>query len=503
MARPADLVVDETPLDGPRIDVASRIGWLLRISRQVAGVSLADVADRLAEAAGVRTSVAALSRLERSGGRNGQVVDAYEAALDLEPSRLRAPIELMCRAFSPYAPVDRAPLPAGRASLSRFDALVAAAEGPAPTGGEWLSLAREHDESRPFGVTGPRMAALVEKLADETGRSVGIAFIARRETLRRLRCSPYGDLIEDLARQRLAEPDTQAHVDLLSVLAERPTPSVMALAASALGSDSFLAARGAGLAFERMRDVATLGPAEWSAVVQAVASAARRAVGDPHREAVLGSVLHTMPAPFRQEVVATLDVPLAPPRVPAGWTTTRRNQHYGYAEELGRTVAREVGVPEQPMLTRLLFEVLYDFRLPRAMSAGAVLLASPFHRALPRALEQAVLDAPDGTTRAGALSTPLQVPMDWGDLDLPRWFAIGATEVDAGALVVAGQGGVAVPEERLAAALEHPMLRDRATYAAGMAQHPVLARWAADETLPNRVRTAARWWLDRGGRITR
>ena len=502
MARPGDLVVDETPLDGARIDVPARIGWLLRISRQVAGVSLADVADRLAAAGGVRTSVTALSRLERAGGRNGQVVDAYEEALGLERGRLRAPIELLGRGF-PYAPVDRAPLPAEPADLARFDRVVEAVEGPHPRGGDWVALAREHDEPMPFGVPGRTMRSLLERLAEETGRSVGLAFFMRREALRRLRATPYGDLVEELARQVLADPDAQVHVDVLSVLAERPTRSVLELATSVLTSDSFLAARGGALAIERMAGIGALTEADWLERLPLLVDAVEAANGDPHRQAMLSSVLHSLPPAVGREARSRIDVRLLQPRVPASWTPTRRNQHYTYAEQLARTVSQDVDLPEQPMLTRLLFEVLYDFRAVRAISSGAILLASPFHRALPRALQEAVVEAPDETTRAGALASPAHVPMAWEELDLARWFAVGAPDVDAGALVAAGQGGIQVPEEKLAAALEDPRLRDRATYAAGMAQHPVLRRWVDDPAQPKRVRTAAAWWLRHGGRITR
>ena len=107
MARPSDLIIDETPLDGARIDIPARIGWLLRVNRLVHGASLRDVSARLKET-GRPASVAVLSRLERSGGRNGAVVDGYEELLGLTPGRLRAPVDALCRTFA-YAPPDEEP----------------------------------------------------------------------------------------------------------------------------------------------------------------------------------------------------------------------------------------------------------------------------------------------------------------------------------------------------------------------------------------------------------
>lgn len=502
MPRPADLVVDPTPLDGPRVDVPARIGWLLRISRQVAGVSLADVADRLAEVAGQGPSVPVLSRLERSGDRNGQVVDAYEAALGLEPGRLRAAVDLVGRRF-PYAPQDRAPALARPATLEAFDRVVDTVQAGAPTGGDWLALVREHEGGRPFGLPSREMAPLLERLAGETGRSVGTAFVTRREALKRLRCSPYGELLADLARESTADRNTQVHVDLVSIVAERPTAEALRWACGLLCSDSFLAVRGGAHAMERMSELGGIDAAVWPTLAPAFAEAVRRAGDDPDRRALLTSVLHTLPREFRRAVGSVLDAPLPRPRVPAAWTPTRRNAHFAYAEELARAVSQDVDVPEQPMLTRLLFEVLYDFRAARSVSSSVLLLASPFHRVLPRALQQAVVSAPDPTTRAGALSTAANMPMEWDGLDVDAWLRTGGTDVAAGALVVAGQSGVPLPEEVLERYLGEPRLYGRVTYSAGMAEHPVLERWAADPALPPLVSSAARWWRRHGGRVVR
>ncbi|MFT4262415.1 MAG: hypothetical protein QM572_03450 [Nocardioides sp.] len=47
MAREAEEIVDHTPLAASRIDIASRIGWLLRTWRTNSGLSLRAVAERL------------------------------------------------------------------------------------------------------------------------------------------------------------------------------------------------------------------------------------------------------------------------------------------------------------------------------------------------------------------------------------------------------------------------------------------------------------------------
>lgn len=500
MARPADLIVDETALDGSSIDVCARIGWLLRISRQVAGVPLGVVAEHVRELTGRSVSVAALSRLERSGVRNGQLIDAYEQALGLRPARLRAPIDLLCRAY-PYAPPDESPSLPGPSTLRRFDEAVAAVEAANPSGGDWMRFARLHEEREPFGLPSRDMMPLLERLAAEMGRSVGEGFVGRMEALKRLRVSPYDDLVEQLARSTAADPERQVHTDLASVLAERPTRSVLQWTAEQLSSDSFLAVRGAAIAIERMSMVGGLRAQDWLSITEHLVAAVRRTVDDPYRHAALASALHAIPAPQRTEILDRLDVPVPFPRIPDAWMPSRRNTHYRYAEQLASAACQQLDLPEQPMLTRLVFELLYDFRSTRVLTAGFVLLASPFTEVCHAAVEEATLRAPDPTTRAGALSVCATMPMAWEGLDLTAWLAADDPSVSGSALVMAGQAGQHLPAEVLEKALESRLLRDRATYSAGMSQHPLLQSWASDPSRPARLRKAAEWWLAGGGRI--
>lgn len=501
MARPADLIVDATPLDGARIDVQARIGWLLRISRQVAGVPLGDVAAQVGELTGRSMSVAMLSRLERSGARNGEVLDGYEQALGLVRGRLRAPVDLICRTF-PYSPDDEAPGFSKPVTLEQYDAAVGAVEED-PTGGDWMMFARLHDGGQPFGLPSRAMVPMLDKLAAEKGRSVGVAFITRQEALRRLRQSPYGDLVEELARSLATDPSRQVHVDLMSVLAERPTLSVLKWAAHTLSSDTFLIARGAAVSIERMAAVGGLTDQHWRDITPELGAAVRRAEGDEDRMAMLSSVFGAIPSAERVLIAESLDRPLPRPRVPASWTATRRNYHYSYVEQLAADACTRLGVPDQPMLTRLLFELLYDYRVTRAVGAGFLLLSSPFAVPLQQALEEAALRPPDATTRAGALAIGANMPMAWESLEVGAWLGTKIPQMAAGLLVLAGQGGIELPERVLDEALASGgSLAMRATYSAGMAQHSVLKRWARDEARPAWVRSAAQWWLAHGGRIT-
>ena len=173
MARPAEVVEDTTPLDGARIDVGRRIGWLLRVTRLAHGMSLGETA-RLVSAAGPRSSPSRLSLVETGGVRNGQVVDAYEQVLGVETGRLRAAVDVLCRTF-PYAPADQAPELARPSDLATFDAAVE----PVLTGGagasEWFTFVREHASGAGYGLP----SALMRPLVDTPSTRWGARWAAR------------------------------------------------------------------------------------------------------------------------------------------------------------------------------------------------------------------------------------------------------------------------------------------------------------------------------------
>lgn len=499
MARPSDLIVDPTPLEGPRTDVAARIGWLMRTSRQVAGVSLQEMSWRLSEA-GVEVSVPGLSRLERTGGRNGAVLDVYEQVLGLAPGRLRGPVDLVSRTLS-YAPADENPGMLGATTLADFDAVVGAVHGQ-PEGGDWLRLARLHEPVTSFGLPSTAMRPLVRRLADELGRSVGPAFVARWEALARLRTGPYGHLVEEVARAAVADPEHPVHFDV-SVVAEHPTPQALVWAGTLLSDESFLAARGGGLAIERMAELGTVPADAWAALVPSFVAGVERSAGEPHRRSVVAAALHASPEPVRAAVQRSVPEPLPRPQVPDSWQPTRRSAHFGYAERLAVGMCDRLRVPEQPMLSRLLFEAVFDFRSTRATNASYLLIASPFAGELRTALAEAVLSGPDETVRTGALRAALNTPLPWDGLDVGPWLERGSGMLAGVAIVIAGQGGVRLPERLLDDCLRNPILRDRAVYGAGMAAHPVIGRWATSDEVEPRVRKASAWWLERGGRVTR
>ena len=146
--RASEQIDDRTPLSAARIDVAARVGWLLRTHRTVAGLSLRQMSSALGEH-GVTLSAARLSRIESEGQRFRSVLDGYARVLGLPEGAIRADIDILCRAFS-YAPPALAESTVR--SLMAFDRGYESIDVPQPSGGDWLAFARQHALDRGFGL---------------------------------------------------------------------------------------------------------------------------------------------------------------------------------------------------------------------------------------------------------------------------------------------------------------------------------------------------------------
>lgn len=495
MARPSELIVDGTPLDGPRIDVPARIGWLLRTNRTVAGVSLRDIAARLQDT-GRAVSLPMLSRLERNGGRNGAVVDGYEEALGLDCGALRAPVDALCRTFH-YAPADEDAGLATEPSLERFDRTVEPILAGGGTGGEWLMFAREHERAEPFGLPSALMRPHLERLASEVGRAVGTAYTTRMEALARLRTGAYADLVDGVVCGRALEPGAQVIVDLSAAVAALPTRTLLDCAGEMLAMDSTLAVCGGVTAMATMASVGGLTREDWLSAVPKVAAAVRAADGDAVKQRCLAQLLMNLPKWFRVGVHELLGRPVETVQTPASWTASRRNAHWSFVERLAADVCARLDVPEQPLLTRLLFEVLYDFRVGRAMTSSYLLLGFPAGDVLREVVFEALRNPPDELTAEGLERLLLSVPMPWDGHDVAPLLHSERPAVARYGLVVAAQAGTVLPAGLVRDRLGDPELSWHALYAAGMARHPVLDSLAKTEH-----NSGAAWWNECGGRVT-
>ncbi|TIC82232.1 hypothetical protein E8D34_17285 [Nocardioides sp. GY 10113] len=497
MPRPPLEIDDRTPLDGSRIDLPARIGWLLRVWRIHRGLSLRELQARMADL-GTSTSVTALSRVEVSGERNSTLIEGYERGLGLPYGALRAPIDILCRTYE-YRPVDVAPLPAPT-SLDAFSTVCAAVLDPdaRPTGSDWMRFAEAHTDGT-FGLPHQQMAPVVERLASELARAGGVSYQQRYDALARLRCGRYADVVFEVASASVDRPGAQRLAGVVCAVCERPSVEVLDWAAERLDSPCYLIARAACLGLQNLRYVGGIDERQWAAVAPRFVAAAGLAAADPQRGAVLSSTLAASHPALRGAVPPEVRQLLPQPSRPPHWTRTRLNAHYTAAGELAAEVA--AGRPGETLLTRLLFEALYDFRAAHAATSSFLIAASPFASATVDAAARLAGTEVDDLTRSRLRDL-------FGNLmsstDGPAVQALLAStdphRVGFGLRVVA-MAGQAPSGPRVRELLDSDVTREDAMLAAGLAQHPVLRELAEDPDVAAEVREAADWWLRTGGRI--
>lgn len=507
MAPAGEALVDRTPLDGARIDIGPRIGWLLRSSRVRGGLTLRDMA-AVISADGPRVSFSTLSRLEAQGIRAGGLIDAYERALELPSGQLRAPIDILCRTFD-YAPPDTDPQ-GGPLDLDAFSAAVdavtpdqALADHVAvATGGEWLRFARLNAAPNGFGLPRGAMAALLDTLVSELVRSVApVAYATRYEALALLRCSAYAGVVEE-AIQDFVSGGPPAMMDVFSVLGERPSASALAWCGQLVRGGTPSQVRGAVLAVENMRSVGGLPDEAWQKFVPDFLAAYDRA--DADQRAMLTRLFTTLSPTVRRAIRDQLAHDLVSLPGPREWTRSRRNVHYSWVELVAERIAGGPRASEQPMLARLLFELLYDFRATRSATSVFLLNASPYAYDVHTLLTSAAEDALDEMTRDSARAALLALVTPPRPAHLDTWLVHGDAELARLGHILLGHAGVCIEVGHLDAGIARGGGFSRSVvYAAGMAGHPHLRAVRDDRTVSDELRQHAGWFLRNGARVAR
>lgn len=497
MPRASEHIDDRTPLNAARIDVAARVGWLLRTHRTVSGLSLRQMSSSLGEL-GVVASAARLSRIETEGQRVPLVLDGYARVLGRPDGAIRADIDILCRGFS-YAP-PAVPDAAVR-SLTAFDRAYEAIVVKQPSGGDWLEFARQHAMTDGFGLPSRLMTPQVHRLANEVGRGVGQARLLRHEALNQLLQSPYHDLVASVLRETADQPGHQNFYDLTSVLSDHPSPELLAWAAQRLASPSVFQVQGASYALQGMLVAGGLGLHHWRSMVPMLARAWSQAEGDAPRRATLAQVCRALPVVLQEEARDAGVVP-PPPPPQAAWTRTRNNPQYAFAASIARAACRRLDHPEEPLLERLLFEACFETRGVRMASSTWSIAGSAFARAVMEASLAARDDCPDQASRSALLRTATvchqgeSVPEaeDLLDSHDPVDFRLATTMI--------GRAGMALRDSSLAEGLAGDESSVRQTlYCLGMAGDARLRSLAGDASLPATTRDAAGWWLEQGPRI--
>ena len=493
---PLGVVNDESPLGGPGIDVGARLGWLVRMARQLAPGGPPPL-EAMAERAGA--SSARLHRLETGQLRDGRLIDAYERILDLRPGSLRAPVDALCRTFPAASPPDRDPGPIA-SSVAAMSELTEAVTQDLVDGAAWMRWARALSQPGAIGMPAGLAADLVRRLAGELSRSVGTGYPARYEALALLRNGEYGAIVLDVVQELVADPHVQVLFDVMSAVGEAITPDAVDWCVGLLDDPRPHVVSGAALALENMAQIA-VHPAFWRPLVDPLIERFNGSGLGSDRWETLSHLLRLIPGSELRRAVTGPQQALAPAARIDDWSRTRLNSHWTDVERRAHLVTESAGAPDQPMLARLLFDIAISPHESRAVTSymllgGIPLLARPVGEQLADLAEHhddPVIRARVGRRLAGAMhGTFPAVATSWLDGSDP--------EQRDRALLLAGAAAQQVPGEALTAALaEGGRSRRCALYAAGMSGHPLI-RTLLDHP-DEHVSGGARWWAAQGTRV--
>lgn len=183
------------------------------------------------------------------------------------------------------------------------------------------------------------------------------------------------------------------------------------------------------------------------------------------------------------------------------WSRTRLNEHWSDCQARAHAITQEIGLPDQPILGRLLFEIAIGPQESRAVTAYMLLGALPRLRVpLGEHVAELAVQHPDEVVRQRA-SRRLAGTLHGEYSDIAdRWISHGSPDARERGFILAGAAGQVLSEQVVRDAIRNGSAGP-AMYAAGMAGLPCLRALSVDVSLDVTVRGAAHWWLAQGCRI--
>lgn len=495
---PLKVLDDRTPRDGDRIDVPARIAWLLRTARLTSpvtrGLPQYAMVERLREC-GLEVSRSWVHRLEGGELRSGRGAEAYEQVLELRPGSLRSAIDIVCRSV-PSSPPDNDP---GELlhDVEQLSALTGAVLEPAPSGWDWLAWARQFSRPDVRGMRVQVARQLLTRLCTELLRAVGTAYDSRYEALASIRSGPYGKVALEQARSLLADEHVQVTLDVVSAMTEHADEPAVAFCLQLLESDTPELVRAGVHGLENLLAVTAPRQLDTGRLAAAALTAYNRSESGSTAWRSTAHLLRLLGA--RGVRINGANKPL--PRPPQGRAGNgAADRHWEQCRELAATITDEVGLPPEPMLARLLYDVLVSWAEWKSFPSARLLSALPFSDVVLQRVTELAAAETDEAFRSQMLRRLPALAGPHAPRDLSAW--LHRPDLRPTALVLLAHGGQQPPGELLRDLLGRDRDETRqALYAAGMTAHPVLEDIRDDPGLPKHVRGGADWWLRAGPRV--
>jgi HEAT repeat protein len=508
--RPPALPEDLTPFDAPTVDLRARAAWLLRVSRLL---SPDDDARRLRTFAAQATDdgpsldPARISRMETGAAPvTLPAITAYEDVLHLPSGTMRSVLQLLGQSL----PGARSPVLARPRSYDdlglvqrRLDRVYANVQGGRARGGDWLDLTDLLTKQPAMLLPTAVLDDLTYRLVGEMALSVGSAFTSRFQALRTMVVTPA--LSRSVTRGVTAlvdEPGVGPVIDVLTLLGETDSVANVRQLVTMLGTRTGSVRNGAAHALLNLIVMSTL-PATEVASLERTMVELLGSGDDEARDAAL-LLYRRLPRESARRVRARLGGPpveAAPVRSSPA-SLERRHRDHAVVRPLARHALEGTPLDEDPLLLRLLREVVFSERLERRHESSMLLMASPFRRRLAEALLLRIPREPDPAVRSafsvllGYLAGSTHVPT------LVGWLTSPEAELRATALRALAHAGTVPTDFDLPGLVEDAEMPDSSLlYLAGMTGHPALEALAADRGRGHEFRQQAGWWLSAGPRV--
>lgn len=501
--RKADPPRDDTPFEARTVDVEARAGLLLRHNRAygpntelATGSAMVAALGKL----GVPASPADISHWERGATpAPARVIEAYESLTGAAPGSLRGIIETTRRCYSATRIVER------RRDRQVFDLEVVTDrcqvifEGT-PRGIDWLHfsdlLADDHVVLPSFLVAAP-----CARLVSEMSRAVGVAYLTRYEALASMLDGPYATQAREAISRAVFDEHAQVVIDAIGALSESPNPAVLTWLTTMLRHWRPDVVRGAAYAIDNALETGRVDDDTLDVVSSAVIAAYLDTEEEPRR--AMASVIRALPPDHVAPLLAKLDdTARAQIRQVEGLRAPdERAPLLAIAQRMQLAVTHGIG-PDQPLLTRLIYEALFEERATRRFHATFILKAVPYQARIAAANANLARAHPDPEVRRAATESLMRFGHLTAD-GLGKLIASPDLGTQRAGLVASAhcQVPLATADLRPFLTADHP-LWSKALYAAGMNGDPIIDHLADDPSTDPSLRGAARWWRREGPAIT-